>query len=126
MTAEQWNSLNDHDKVVFGVQAPSGNAGYQLWVDKYKPTDTRELVGNNTLIATLRMWLSNWEGVNLRGQQPQAPPGSRKNPKDLSKKAVLLSGPPGIGKTSAAHILTKECNFEIVEMNACDTRNKSD
>eukprot|EP00798_Chlamydomonas_sp_ICE-L_P003687 gene3687-biopygen21431 len=87
--------------------APSGNAGYQLWVDKYKPTNTRELVGNNTLIATLRMWLSNWEGVNLRGQQPQAPPGNRKNPKDLSKKAVLLSGPPGIGKTSAAHILAK-------------------
>eukprot|EP00798_Chlamydomonas_sp_ICE-L_P032096 gene32096-biopygen9572 len=111
---------------VSGMLAPSGNAGYQLWVDKYKPTNTRELVGNNTLIATLRMWLSNWEGVNLRGQQPQAPPGSRKNPKDLSKKAVLLSGPPGIGKTSAAHILAKECNFEIVEMNASDTRNKSD
>ena len=27
--------------------------------------------------------------------------------KDMSKKAVLLSGPPGIGKTSAAHIISR-------------------
>jgi Holliday junction resolvasome RuvABC ATP-dependent DNA helicase subunit len=28
-------------------------------------------------------------------------------PKDMTKKAVLLSGPPGIGKTSSAHIVAK-------------------
>lgn len=28
-------------------------------------------------------------------------------PKDMSKKAVLLAGPPGIGKTSCAHIIAK-------------------
>jgi hypothetical protein len=38
---------------------------------------------------------------------PEQPPGAGKNPKDMSKKAVLLSGPPGIGKTSAAHIVAK-------------------
>jgi ATP-dependent Lon protease len=38
-------------------------------------------------------------------EQPSGGGGGR--PKDMTKKAVLLSGPPGIGKTSAAHIIAK-------------------
>ena len=40
-------------------------------------------------------------------------------------RAVLLSGPPGIGKTSAARIVCAQLGFEIVEQNASDTRNKA-
>ena len=43
---------------------------------------------------------------------------------DGSKRAVLLSGPPGIGKSSAAAICAKECGYGIVEMNASDARSK--
>ena len=38
----------------------------------------------------------------------------------------LLSGSPGIGKTSAALIVARECGFEPIEVNASDTRSKSD
>lgn len=34
-----------------------GSAGGQLWVDKHKPRGKDELVGNNTMVATLRAWL---------------------------------------------------------------------
>ena len=40
-------------------------------------------------------------------------------------KAVLISGPRGIGKSSAATIIAKQLGFEVTEVNASDTRGKS-
>ena len=44
--------------------------------------------------------------MHIKGQQPAETKGRGKQ-RDLSKKAVLLSGAPGIGKTSSALILAR-------------------
>ena len=46
-----------------------------------------------------------------------------KNPANF--KAVLLSGPPGIGKTTTATLVCRELGLSYVELNASSTRSKS-
>jgi DNA polymerase III delta prime subunit len=39
-------------------------------------------------------------------------------------RAILITGPPGIGKTTAAHICAKLEGFTVIELNASDARSK--
>ena len=42
----------------------------------------------------------------------------------MNAKDVLLSGPPGIGKTTAIRVVAKALGFQVLEWNASDVRNK--
>ena len=39
-------------------------------------------------------------------------------------RAVLVSGPPGIGKTTSAHLMAKMAGYSPIELNASDARSK--
>jgi replication factor C subunit 1 len=41
-----------------------------------------------------------------------------------TSRAVLLAGPPGIGKTTSAHLVAKAEGYTPIELNASDTRSK--
>ena len=108
------------------MKAPAA-ASKELWVEKWRPKVSTDLVGNNSQLSNLKLWLRSWDDVHLKGMLPPVPQGGRKDAaSDMKKKAVLLSGSPGIGKTSAALIAAREEGFVPVEVNASDTRSKSD
>ncbi len=70
---------------------------------KYLPKTTKDILGQDEQIAKTKQFLNTFKGQK--------------------KKALLLYGPSGIGKTASACALANELDLEIVEVNASDTRN---
>lgn len=90
----------------------------QLWTTKYAPTSINMICGNKGAVEKIQSWLRNWH--------QSAKANFKKAGKDGSGlyRAVMIHGPPGIGKTTAAHLVAKLEGYDIVETNASDTRSK--
>ena len=70
--------------------------------DKYKPLYFKDIKGQEDAILKIKVFMKNFP----------------------RKKAIILYGPVGVGKTSLAYALAKEMNAEIIEINASDLRDK--
>ncbi|KAI8618709.1 replication factor RFC1 C terminal domain-containing protein [Chytriomyces sp. MP71] len=90
----------------------------ELWTTKYKPRRYEDVMGNKANVQRLATWLRGWDASKASDK-----PSSAKDDPGHSR-AILISGPPGIGKTTAAHLVATLEGFEIVEFNASDTRSK--
>jgi replication factor C large subunit len=71
-------------------------------VDKYKPKTFADIKGQNIAISKIRSFVKSFP----------------------AKKAAILYGPAGSGKTSIAYALANELKAEIIELNASDLRNR--
>jgi replication factor C large subunit len=73
-----------------------------MWVEKYRPKISAEVIGNEDAKASFIRWVKS----------------------KRRKKAALLYGPSGVGKTILVHAVAQDLNFNVVEMNASDIRTK--
>ncbi|ODV86724.1 hypothetical protein CANARDRAFT_185793, partial [[Candida] arabinofermentans NRRL YB-2248] len=87
----------------------------KLWTVRYAPTDMKQICGNKSNVEMLHNWLRDWFDNHKRGFNGSGINGFR---------AVMISGPPGIGKTTAAHLIAKSLGYDIIEKNASDVRSK--
>jgi replication factor C large subunit len=81
------------------------------WTQKYAPQRRSEVVGNTMSVNSIIGFLNRFRNIKLREK--------------LNNRALLLYGPPGIGKTSSILAIANALKFDVVIVNASDKRNKS-
>ncbi|KAM0135137.1 hypothetical protein ACHAP3_005228 [Botrytis cinerea] len=90
----------------------------QLWTTKYAPTQMNQICGNKGQVEKIQAWLKGWETAHKYNFQKRGADGLG------GYRAIIIHGPPGIGKTTAAHLAAKLAGYDILERNASDVRSK--
>lgn len=90
----------------------------QLWTTRYAPTSMNQICGNKAAVEKIQNWLKGWPTAHKYGFQRKGQDGLG------GYRAIIIHGPPGIGKTTAAHLAAKLTGYDIIESNASDTRSK--
>jgi replication factor C subunit 1 len=79
----------------------------EMFVTKYAPKSVSDIIGQKEQINQIAAWLKVWDD----GLPEQ--------------RGILITGPPGIGKTTTVHLIAKALGYKVTEYNASDTRSVS-
>ncbi|XP_071854788.1 chromosome transmission fidelity protein 18 homolog isoform X3 [Apostichopus japonicus] len=119
-----------------------------LWVDRYAPRLFTDLLSDDGINRNILFWLKMWDKVvfgkekkakSSKSQEIKKQANKNFNPNfkkfptsDLSEEldehkrpihpVALLCGPPGLGKTTLAHVIAHHAGYHPVEINASDDR----
>ena len=75
-----------------------------LFTTKYAPRNESQIFGQQKAVSILKDFIINY--------------------KEQKKKAILLYGPIGNGKTSSVYALAEELDYDVLEINSSDLRNQ--
>lgn len=114
------------------------------YVEKYRPKSLKEMALSTARVSGQRVKLDeelidfiknffierkrvNNENAKIREYNKTVIEKEQKEYIQIAseKAAVLLEGPPGIGKTSIVFALANDLNMEVIETNASDTRTRA-
>jgi chromosome transmission fidelity protein 18 len=102
-----------------------------LWTEKYRARNFMDLCGDDGTNRLVLRWLKKWDPLVFPGTAKAKPkaqryngPHSQAEEEKPHRKILMLTGPPGLGKTTLAHVCAKQAGYEVIEVNASDDRSR--
>ncbi|XP_027330673.1 chromosome transmission fidelity protein 18 homolog isoform X2 [Abrus precatorius] len=107
LTALKWHSSIVHNQKSLNSKFQRMNGGSK-WSSGGRYTNSRSMDESGSSKSIQDAWDAKTRNIS--------PP---------EEKILLLCGPPGLGKTTIAHVAARHCGYDVVEVNASDDRSAS-
>lgn len=111
-------SNGEHSSDAAQHQQLSASGESSLWVSKHAPKAFSELLSDESVNLDVLRWLREWHDYVLGQQRADATTGAKTSKAADRPPYAVIVGPPGVGKTTLAHVAARHCGFQPVEVNA--------
>ncbi|KAI1774099.1 hypothetical protein F4818DRAFT_420855 [Hypoxylon cercidicola] len=124
------NSSSVPDEPMTSVEAVKKPKKSLLWTEKYRARNFTDLVGDDLTNRQVLRWLKRWDPIVFPGAAKSRSimrrPGAKAEAEEEKphRKILMLTGPPGLGKTTLAHVCARQAGYEVMEINASDDRSR--